>query len=140
MFHKVANLDTALIRGKTLILGIIMLSHITSLNPPENAIKFIYKNCEPTTEYDGIQYIQTDDDLDKICLRKFTKDKRYIAMPVSRCNKVGYVMPEKKGNDTSLLGWALISEYDAKTTLNQKQPHDLNKTDRAHILSLLFDV
>lgn len=133
-------MDTALIRGKTLILGTVMLSYITSLTPPENAIKFIYGNCQPTTEYNGIKYIKTDDDLDKICLRRFTKEKNYIAMPVSCCNKVGYVMPEKKGEGMSLVGWALISEYDAKKTLNQKQSRDLNKTDRAHILSLLFNV
>lgn len=120
--------------------GITMLSYITSLTPPKNAIKFIYSDCEPTTEYDGIQYIQTDADLNRICLKRFTEDKSYIAMPVSRCDKVGYVIPKARGLSMSLLGWAVISEYDAKKTLKQKNQRKLNNTDHAHIQSLLFDV
>ena len=117
-----------------------MLSYITSLTPPKNAIKIIYKDLEPTTEYDGIEYIKVNDDLKSICLEEFTDEKKYIAMPVSVCRKVGYIIPEKKGKDLSLIGWAIISEYDAKKTLNLKNQRAFSKVDNSNILSLLFDV
>ena len=42
-----------------------MLSYITNLKPPNEAIKFVYGGIEPTNEYSEIEYIKYGQDINK---------------------------------------------------------------------------
>lgn len=117
-----------------------MLSYITNLKPPNEAIKFVYGGIEPTNEYSEIEYIKYGKDINQVSLSELVDGKSYISMPVSRHKKIGYVVPDCKGEDYELLGWLVISEYEAKKTLNQKNQRHLSNVDRGQIRSLLFDL
>lgn len=119
-----------------------MLSYITTLKPEPLAIKFVYSEFMPTNEYCEIEYIRSKQDIREVSLRNVVDGKSYIAMPVSRHKEVGYIVPDQayKDVDFELLGWAVISEYDAKKILKRKNQSHLNMTDIAKINGLLFDV
>ena len=119
-----------------------MLSYITNLRPSDEAIKFVYGNIEPTNEYAEIEYIKCKESIDQVCLSDLVYGKSYIAMSISRHKEVGYVVPDciGAGAGFELLGWAVITEYEARKLLNQKNQKYLSNTDRSHIKSLLFDL
>lgn len=117
-----------------------MLSYITTLKPNNEAIKFVYSKIEPTNEYAEVEYIKSVQNINRVSLRGLVDGKSYISMPVSRHRDIGYVIPNRHGDaDFELLGWAVISEYEAKNVLSKKNQSSLNKGDIAQINTLLFD-
>lgn len=117
-----------------------MLSYITTLKPNNEAIKFVYSKFEPTNEYAEVEYIKSVQNINRVSLRGLVDGKSYISMPVSRHRDIGYITPNRHEDaDFELLGWAVISEYEAKNVLSKKNQSSLNKGDIAQINTLLFD-